>query len=64
MLLLGIIKDLPLTRKSCLVASEIIEKKFLSIKLKKKRHSQTNLSYREKAGETTDFCPLLVNRCY
>lgn len=64
MFLLGVIKDLPLTRKSCLMASKIIEKKFLNIKTKKKKHSQTNSSYREKAGERTDFCPLLVKGCY
>lgn len=33
---LGIIKDLPLTRKSCLMVSKIIEKKFLNIGLKRK----------------------------
>lgn len=64
MLLLGVIKDLPLTRKSLLMASKIIEKKFLNIRLKRKSTLKQIYPTEKKLGRETDFCPLLVNRCY
>lgn len=55
-MLLGIIKDLPsLTRKSCLMASNIIEKKFFNIRLKRQSTLKQIYPTEKKLGKELTF---------